>query len=76
MIDYRAMRDPYFKALALMIILFIVGQIIIAYYDLQITFYRNMVYLGTAMALGTAIRRIEAAELAAQPAPGAAPAPA
>lgn len=74
MIDYRAMRDPYFKALALMIILFIVGQIIIAYYDLQITFYRNMIYLGTAMALGTAIRRIEAAEIAAQPAPGSAPA--
>ena len=61
MIDYRAMRDPYFKALALMIILFIVGQIIIAYYDLQITFYRNMIYLGASMALGSAIRRIEAA---------------
>ncbi len=66
MIDYRAMRDPYFKALALMIILFIVGQVIIAYYDLQITFYRNMIYLGVAMALGTAIRRIEAHELAAR----------
>jgi hypothetical protein len=69
MIDYRAMRDPYFKALALMIILFIVGQVIIAYYDLQITFYRNMIYLGTAMALGSSIRRIEAAEAAAPPAP-------
>ena len=64
MIDYRAMRDPYFKALALMIILFIVGQIIVAYYDLQITFYRNMIYLGTAMALGTSIRRIEDQERA------------
>ena len=64
MIDYRAMRDPYFKALALMIILFIVGQVIVAYYDLQITFYRNMIYLGLAMALGASIRRIEAAELA------------
>ena len=74
MIDYRAMRDTYFKALALMIILFIVGQVIIAYYDLQITFYRNMIYLGAAMALGTAIRRIEAAEIAAQPVP-ALPAP-
>jgi len=74
MIDYRAMRDPYFKALALMIILFIVGQVIIAYYDLQITFYRNMIYLGAAMALGASIRRIEAAEIAAQPDP-ALPAP-
>jgi hypothetical protein len=73
MIDYRAMRDTYFKALALMIILFIVGQVIIAYYDLQITFYRNMIYLGAAMALGTAIRRIEAAELAARTPPAVAP---
>ena len=71
MIDYRAMRDPYFKALALMIILFIVGQVIVAYYDLQITYYRNMIYLGAAMALGTSIRRIEAAELGA-PSPHAA----
>jgi len=67
MIDYRAMRDPYFKALALMIILFIVGQVIVAYYDLQITFYRNMIYLGLAMALGTSIRRIEADELVDTP---------
>ena len=66
MIDYRAMRDPYFKALALMVILFIVGQVIVAYYDLQITFYRNMIYLGMAMALGTSVRRIEAAEIASQ----------
>jgi len=60
MIDYRAMRDPYFKSIALMVMLFIVAQVIVAYYDLQITYYRNMVYLGTAMALGTSIRRIEA----------------
>jgi hypothetical protein len=72
MIDYRAMRDTYFKALALMIILFIAGQIIVAYYDLQITFYRNMIYLGAAMALGTSIRRIEAAELTARAPPAAA----
>ncbi|MEI6150618.1 MAG: O-antigen ligase family protein, partial [bacterium] len=59
MIDYRAMRDPYFKAIALMVMLFIVGQVIVAYYDLQITYYRNMIYLGIAMGLGTVIRRID-----------------
>lgn len=60
MIDYRAMRDPYFKAVALMVMLFIVGQVIVAYYDLQITYYRNMIYLGAAMALGTIVRRLDA----------------
>jgi hypothetical protein len=29
---------------------------VVAYYDLQITFYRNMIYLGVAMALPVAIR--------------------
>jgi hypothetical protein len=59
MIDYRAMRDAYFKSVALMVMMFIVGQVIVAYYDLQITYYRNMIYLGTAMALGTIVRRLD-----------------
>ena len=59
-IDYRAMRDPYYKAIAMMVMLFIVGQVIVAYYDLQITYYRNMIYLGTAMALGVIVRRLDA----------------
>ena len=58
MIDYRAMQDPYFKAIALMVLTFIASQVIVAYYDLQITFFRNMLYLGTAMALVAVIRRI------------------
>ncbi|MEI8242489.1 MAG: hypothetical protein WCI17_04420 [bacterium] len=59
MIDYRAMRDPYLKAVSLMVVLFIVGQVVVSYYDLQLTYYRNMIYLGTAMALGTIVRRID-----------------
>ena len=59
MIDYRAMRDPYLKAVALMVVLFIAGQVIVSYYDLQLTYYRNMIYLGTAMAFGTIVRRID-----------------
>jgi len=58
-IDYRAMRDPFFKAIALMVALFIVGQVIVSYYDLQLTYYRNMIYLGTAMAFGAIVRRLD-----------------
>ncbi|MFZ4395564.1 MAG: hypothetical protein ACOYOU_08040 [Kiritimatiellia bacterium] len=58
--DYRAIRDPYYKAVALMAMLFIVGQIIVSFYDLQLTYYRNMIYLGLAMALGTVVRRLDA----------------
>ncbi len=63
-IDYRFMKDPYFKGIALMVLTLIASQVIVAYYDLQITFYRNMVYLGILMAVATAIRRIEAEESA------------
>jgi hypothetical protein len=59
-IDYRNMKDPYFKSVALMVLSLVASQVIIAYYDLQITFFRNMIYLGIAMAIATAIRRIEA----------------
>ena len=58
-IDYRAMRDPLFRALGLMVITFIAGQLMVAYYDLQIVFFRNMIYLGIAMGLLAAIRGIE-----------------
>ena len=59
-IDYRNMKDPYFKSVTLMVLTLIASQVIVAYYDLQITFFRNMIYLGIAMALATVIRRIEA----------------
>ena len=59
-IDYRNMKDPYFKSVTLMVLTLIASQVIIAYYDLQITFFRNMIYLGIVMAIASAIRRIEA----------------
>ena len=59
-LDYRSMRDPYFKAITLMALTFMASQLIVAYYDLQITFFRNMLYLGTAMAIAASVRRIEA----------------
>jgi len=59
-IDYRHMHDPYYKSIALMVLTLVASQVMIAYYDLQITFFRNMIYLGIAMAMATAIRRIEA----------------
>ncbi len=61
-VDYRFMKGPYFKSIALMVVTLIVSQVIIAYYDLQITFFRNMIYLGIAMAVATVIRRIETEE--------------
>jgi hypothetical protein len=59
-IDYRNTKDSYFKSVGLMVLSLIVSQVIIAYYDLQITYFRNMIYLGIAMAIATTIKRTEA----------------
>lgn len=55
-IDYRHETDPFYKAVCVTVATFIIGQMVVAYYDLQITFYRNMIYLGVAMAIPVAIR--------------------
>ncbi len=47
----RRLRDPIFQALAAMILALVLMQIVIAYADLQLTFYRNMVYLGLMLGL-------------------------
>lgn len=61
-INYKKMKDPYFRAVSLMVITFIASQMIVAYYDLQLTFYRNMIYLGSSMALLVSMGEIDARE--------------
>ncbi len=57
-IQFRKTDDKYFQAIYLMVITFIISQIIVAKYDLQITFYRNMIYLGTCMGMAAAMNGI------------------
>jgi hypothetical protein len=55
-IDARAVGDPWIKAVILMVMAFVFSQVVVANYDLQITFYRNMLYLGTALGMWTQLR--------------------
>ncbi len=48
---FSRLHDPYLKAVCVVSIVGILGQIIVSYYDLQLTFYRNMAYLGLIMGL-------------------------
>ena len=48
--DYRATTRPFYRVLLITLIVFVINQVIVAYYDLQLTFYRNMVYLGAFLA--------------------------
>lgn len=54
---YNHLRDPYLKSIASVIIVAIIGQLVVSYYDLQLTYYRNMIYLGTMMGLIPTLRR-------------------
>lgn len=40
------LSDPYLKSVCVVAVVAIVGQITVSYYDLQLTYYRNMVFLG------------------------------
>jgi|GEM_PF-642111 len=57
---FRRFQDPYFKALALMVVTQIAGQLIVSYYDLQLNYYRNMIFLGTQLGLLAALSSIAA----------------
>lgn len=57
---FRVLRDPYLKSISLMIMIAVLGQVIVSFYDLQLTYSRNMVFLGTLMGLFPAIERTHA----------------
>lgn len=53
-------QNPYFRAIALTAALSLCVQMVISYYDLQLTYYRNMILIGTFLALVEVARNIEA----------------
>ncbi|MGO9480407.1 MAG: O-antigen ligase family protein [Candidatus Kryptoniota bacterium] len=54
----RMLKDPFLRAIAIMVAAAIVNQIIVSYYDLQLTYYRNMVFLGTLCGLLPTLKAI------------------
>jgi hypothetical protein len=58
MVFMRA-RDPYLKAVCLMCIIAVVNQLVVSNVDMQLTWYRSMIYLGTLMALVPVIDTLE-----------------
>jgi hypothetical protein len=50
-IDFKSTTRVLYKSLQVTLVTFLLCQAIVAYYDLQLTFYRNMIYLGAFSAL-------------------------
>jgi hypothetical protein len=53
------LKDPYLKAVCALAIIGVLGQIVVSYFDLQLTYYRNMIYLGMLMGLVTALEAMD-----------------
>ena len=56
---FKHLKNPYYKVLALAVMTQIIGQLIISYYDLQLNYYRNMVFLAAQIGLIAALRNLE-----------------
>jgi hypothetical protein len=55
---YTKLRDPYLKSICILIVIAIVNQMTVSYYDLQLTYYRNMIVLGTLCGLLPALTNL------------------
>ena len=51
--------DPYLKVITLVIVIAVINQMVVSFYDLQLTYYRSMIYLGCLMGLLSVIEHID-----------------
>lgn len=59
---FMRLNDPYLKAITLVIILAVINQLVVSFFDLQLTYYRSMLYLGCLMGLLSVIDNIDSKE--------------
>ncbi len=55
---FTDLADPYLKSVLACILMTVGAQMVVSYYDMQLTYYRNMVYLGVLMGLVPAIESV------------------
>ncbi len=55
----KKIHDPYLRSICIVIVIAIINQMVVSYYDLQLTYYRNMIVLGTLCGLLPAIKFID-----------------
>lgn len=53
------LRDPYLRSICIVITIALINQMVVSYYDLQLTYYRNMIVLGTLCGLLPALKNID-----------------
>jgi hypothetical protein len=63
---YSKIRDPYFKAVCIMCIIAVINQVVASSVDMQLTFYRNMIYLGTLTGIIPTLGRLDSEQAIAE----------
>lgn len=53
------LSDPYLKVITMVIVIAVINQMVVSFYDLQLTYYRSMIYLGCLMGLLPVIEHID-----------------
>jgi len=56
---FLRLTDPYLKAVTLVIIVAVINQLVVSFFDLQLTYYRSMLYLGCLMGMLSVITTID-----------------
>jgi hypothetical protein len=64
-----ALRDPYLQAVAGMVAIAVINQLVAAYFDLHLVRYRTMLYMGTLMGLLPALSTIAREQVALRASP-------
>jgi hypothetical protein len=54
------LKDPYLKSICAMCILAVINQIVVAAFDMQLTWYRSMIFLGFLMGLLPTLQSLDA----------------
>lgn len=57
---FNRVKDPYLKAVNIFIVIAVINQMVVSYFDLQLTYYRNMIYLGSMMGLLSTVEHLGA----------------
>jgi hypothetical protein len=63
---FSRLRDPYLKSVCAVSVVVVINQLVVSYYDLQLTYPRNMIYLGVLMGLLPTIETLSKRPLPSQ----------
>lgn len=48
---FSQLQNPYLKSVCAVSVVVVINQLVVSYYDLQLTYPRNMIYLGVLMGI-------------------------